>query len=87
MAIGDDLSSVENRKWQEPRDIAARVKRRNIDVKLNGNALIIEERHHLCKDIPNLLHDLKLADAKQITCKDGICFSRAIKLLVKSESC
>ena len=74
VSIGDDLSPKQNRNRQDLRDICALAKKQKIDARLSGNALVIDGRRYLHKDIPNLPHDLKLADAKLVKCKGGIAF-------------
>ena len=74
VSIGDDLTPEDSRNRQDLRDIATLAKKRNIDTRVSGNALVIDGKRFLHKDIKNLPHNLKLADAKQVSCKDGIAF-------------
>ena len=74
VSIGDDLSPAQNRDRQDLRDLCTLAKKQKIDARLSGNALVIEGRRYLHKDIPKLPHDLKLADAKLVKCKGGIAF-------------
>ena len=74
VSIGDDLSPQQNRNRQDLRDLCALARREKIDARLSGNALVIDNRRFLHKDIPNLPDDLKLSDAKLVKCKGGIAF-------------
>ena len=74
VSIGDDLSPQQNRNRQDLRDLYALAKWEKVDVRLSGNALVIDNRRYLHKDIPNLPYDLKLADAKFVKCKGGLAF-------------
>ena len=74
VSIGDDLSPLQNRNKQDLRDLCNLAKKQKIDARLSGNALVIDGKRFLHKDIPNLPHDLKLADAKLVKCKGGLAF-------------
>ena len=74
ISIGDDLSPEQNRNRQDLRDLCAHARREKLDARLSGNALIIDNKRFLHKDIGNLPHGLKLKDAKQVECKEGIAF-------------
>ena len=74
VSIGDDLTPELNRNRQDLRDLCALARREKIDARLSGNMLIIDNKRFLHKDINNLPHRLKLKDAKQVRCKEGIAF-------------
>ena len=74
VSIGDDLTPEQNRNRQDLRDLCALARREKIDARLSGNALIVDNRRFLHKDINNLPHGLTLKDAKQVRCKNGIAF-------------
>ena len=74
VSIGGDLNPQQNRNRQDLKDLCALAKRREINARISGNTLMIDDKRFLHRDITNLPYNLSLADAKQVTCEDGLAF-------------